>query len=133
MKLFFFTFHFLFFFFLAAAEDTMEKEDSNESEGEGRRYSLLDATGSITSDSEAGADTWVKFSGRTLLRTCLVSVTCCIAIFVPFFGLLMELVGALCLTMMVFVLPVLFSWSLWGEFVAPSIYYVVFFFFFFFF
>jgi amino acid permease len=58
---------------------------------------------------------WSLFFKRTLLRTVLVVLTCCIAIFIPFFGLLMELVGAMCLTMMVFVLPVVFSWSLWGD------------------
>lgn len=55
------------------------------------------------------------FVKRTVLRTTLVVLTCSIAIFLPFFGLLMELVGALCLTMMVFILPVLFSFSLWGH------------------
>ena len=44
---------------------------------------------------------WSLFFKRTLLRTVLVVLTCCIAIFIPFFGLLMELVGAMCLTMMV--------------------------------
>ena len=82
------------------AADTMEKEDGGEdgvhsSEGE-RRSSLLDATKSIINDGrEAGVDTWAKFSGRTLLRSCLVCFTCCIAIFIPFFGLLMELVGGM--------------------------------------
>ena len=50
-----------------------------------------------------------------MLRTCFVAMTVCVAVFVPFFGLLMELVGALCLTTMVFLLPVIFSWKLWGH------------------
>ena len=60
-------------------------------------------------------DSWVVFFKRSTLRTLLVVLTVCIAVLIPFFGLLMELVGAMCLTMMVFVLPVVFSFQLWGH------------------
>ena len=57
---------------------------------------------------------WRRRLMQTLLRCMLVGTTSAIAIKVPFFALLMELVGALCLTMMVFVLPVIFSFMIWG-------------------
>ena len=79
--------------------------------GDGRQESDAGAAGA----SSTTCRNWQGFALRTLLRTCMVAITCCVAIFVPFFGLLMELVGALCLTMMVFVLPVVFSWQLWGD------------------
>lgn len=52
---------------------------------------------------------------RTLVRTALVGAAFAVAVLVPFFGDVMSLVGALCLTMMVFVLPVLLSWKLRPE------------------
>jgi len=63
---------------------------------------------------------------RTLFRTCLVATTCLVAIKLPYFGDFMSLIGALCLVMMVFVLPIVFYWKvkrvstlvmLWGIFV----------------
>ena len=51
---------------------------------------------------------------RALLRASLVAVTCIIAVAIPFFGDVMSLVGAMCLTMIVFVLPVVFAWKLRG-------------------
>ena len=58
---------------------------------------------------------WKTFCYRTLLRATLVVSTCSVAVFVPYFAQVMELVGALCLTMIVFVLPVLFTWKLQGN------------------
>ena len=58
---------------------------------------------------------WKTFCYRALLRTSLVVATCSVAVFVPYFAQVMELVGALCLTMIVFVLPVLFTWKLQGS------------------
>ena len=52
---------------------------------------------------------------RTGLRLCLVGCTSATAILVPFFAEVMSLVGAMCLTMIVFFLPVVFSWLLWGD------------------
>ena len=71
---------------------------------------LLDSADALGKKESNGS-----FVKRLMLRTVLVSATVCVAVFVPFFGLLMELVGALCLTMMVFVLPVIFSFQLWGD------------------
>ena len=66
------------------------------------------------SRSNTGAS-WKTFCSRTLLRATLVVSTCSVAVFVPYFAQVMELVGALCLTMIVFVLPVLFTWKLQGS------------------
>jgi amino acid permease len=71
----------------------------------------------VVREIETGSDLDAegKTLWRTLLRTILVGSTCLIAIYVPYFGDMMQLVGAMCLTMIVFVLPVIFSWKLWGE------------------
>jgi amino acid permease len=45
----------------------------------------------------------------------MVVLICFVAVMVPFFGLVMEFVGAVCLTMIVFVLPVVFSYKLRGD------------------
>jgi amino acid permease len=82
------------------------------------------SSSSSTSSSSFNGSTKCSFLKRLCLRSLLVLITCSIAIFIPFFGLLMELVGAMCLTMMVFVLPVVFSWKLWGN--QMSIYQKVF-------
>ena len=68
-----------------------------------------------TSSRHTRAGGSCSFLKRATLRTFLVAMTVIIAVYCPFFGLLMELVGALCLTMMVFVLPVIFSYKLWGN------------------
>eukprot|EP00945_MAST-04E_sp_MAST-4E-sp1_P000396 g396.t1 len=52
---------------------------------------------------------------RLMLRTGMVVLTCFVAVMVPFFGPVMEFVGAVCLTMIVFVLPVVFSYKLRGD------------------
>eukprot|EP00518_Triparma_eleuthera_P017592 CAMPEP_0197546008 /NCGR_PEP_ID=MMETSP1320-20131121/809_1 /TAXON_ID=91990 /ORGANISM="Bolidomonas sp., Strain RCC2347" /LENGTH=408 /DNA_ID=CAMNT_0043105555 /DNA_START=169 /DNA_END=1393 /DNA_ORIENTATION=+ len=49
---------------------------------------------------------------RTFERSALVGLTCLIAVKVPFFGPLMTFVGAGCLTMIVFVCPVVFNFTL---------------------
>mmetsp|Transcript_8157 Transcript_8157/g.14789 ORF Transcript_8157/g.14789 Transcript_8157/m.14789 type:complete len:446 (+) Transcript_8157:50-1387(+) len=49
---------------------------------------------------------------RCIERTTLVGLTCLIAIKVPFFGPLMTFIGAGCLTMIVFVCPVIFNFRL---------------------
>ena len=52
---------------------------------------------------------------RSLLRATLVILTTTVAVAVPFFAPVMSFVGATCLTMVVFVLPVVFSWKLRGR------------------
>ena len=52
---------------------------------------------------------------RILLRLSAVGLTCFVAIMVPFFPDVMSLVGAMCLTMIVFILPVFFSFRLRGQ------------------
>ena len=49
---------------------------------------------------------------RCIERTTLVGLTCLISVKVPFFAPLMTFVGAGCLTMIVFVLPVIFNFRL---------------------
>ena len=49
---------------------------------------------------------------RSLLRTLIVGATALVAVFVPYFAQFMTLVGALCLVMIVFILPVVFYWKL---------------------
>ncbi|GMI06379.1 hypothetical protein TrLO_g3728 [Triparma laevis f. longispina] len=49
---------------------------------------------------------------RCIERTTLVGLTCLIAVKVPFFGPLMTFIGAGCLTMIVFVCPVIFNFRL---------------------
>lgn len=63
-------------------------------------------------DQDDNSDSWRPVLLRTAIRVCLVSVTCAIAIAIPYFAEVMSLVGALCLTMIVFVLPVVFAWKL---------------------
>jgi len=58
-------------------------------------------------------------AARTLVRTALVGAAFAVAVLVPFFGDVMSLVGALCLTMMVFVLPVVLTWRLRPEDLGP--------------
>lgn len=53
--------------------------------------------------------------GRSLVRTSLLGAALAVALAVPYFGDAMSFVGAACLTMMVFVLPVLLSWRLRPE------------------
>ena len=50
--------------------------------------------------------------GRAVVRTALLGASLAVALTVPFFGDVMSFVGAACLTMMVFVLPVALSWRL---------------------
>lgn len=52
---------------------------------------------------------------RFFLRISLVVLTCFIAVMVPYFPDVMSLVGAMCLTMIVFVLPIAFSFKLRGD------------------
>jgi len=47
-----------------------------------------------------------------LERTFFVAATAFVAVYVPFFGDLMTFVGAGCLTLIVFVFPVLFNFKL---------------------
>lgn len=76
-----------------------------------------DSSGVIrtTEEEDAHDEKWKLVGLRALLRTCLVGFTCFVAVMVPFFGDVMSLVGAMCLTMIVFVLPVVFSFKLRGE------------------
>ena len=50
--------------------------------------------------------------GRAVVRSLLLGASLAVALLVPFFGDVMSFVGAACLTMMVFVLPVALSWRL---------------------
>lgn len=54
----------------------------------------------------------VQFLLRSLLRTAFVGLTVVVAIEVPYFAPVMSFVGAVCLTMIVFILPVVFHWIL---------------------
>lgn len=65
----------------------------------------------VVNEIEGGAGI-VSFLPRVAMRTLCLGVTGVVAIFVPFFPDVMELVGALCLTMIVFIFPVLFSLKL---------------------
>ena len=68
---------------------------------------------------------------RTAIRLSCVAANTVTAAFVPYFPQFMELVGALCLSMIVFVLPVIFDWKLrsmngepisfWSKVVGPVI------------
>ena len=88
-------------------------DDGKQDSKDGQETALLSSAGGRHGTaSGANGGSFVK---RMMLRTCFVAMTVCVAVFVPFFGLLMELVGALCLTTMVFLLPVIFSWKLWGH------------------
>lgn len=49
---------------------------------------------------------------RLVMRFCVVAGTVVVAIYIPYFADFMTLVGALCLTMIVFILPVIFNWIL---------------------
>ena len=49
-----------------------------------------------------------QFLPRSLLRALIIGCTGTVAYFVPYFAAFMTLVGACCVTMMVFVLPVVF-------------------------
>ena len=83
---------------LLAEEDEEEEEEEEEEHVEG-----------------AGACGVSKAAmQRALLRTSCVSLTAIIALYCPYFPEFMTLVGAACLTMIVFVLPVVFSWKLRG-------------------
>jgi amino acid permease len=95
-------------------EDYEEAAEEATWTGDSQEAALLDSSAS-TPGKTTKSSTSGSFVKRMFLRTFLVATTVCVAVFVPFFGLLMELVGALCLTMMVFVLPVVFSWRLWGD------------------
>jgi len=66
-------------------------------------------------DTVGKEDTYKNLFFRTSLRAGLVSLTCVFAICVPYFAEVMSLVGALCLTMIVFVLPVVFTFKLRGS------------------
>ena len=50
-----------------------------------------------------------------VLRTVVVGMTILIAAAVPYFAQVMQLVGSLCITMIVYILPVMFSFRLWGD------------------
>jgi amino acid permease len=58
---------------------------------------------------------------RSAVRATLVSITAIVAYFVPFFGDFMTFLGACCITMMVFVLPVTLTFKLrklpWYEYI----------------
>ena len=56
----------------------------------------------------------VRGLGAELQRCSAAALTALIALFCPYFPEFMTLVGAACLTMIVFVLPVVFSWKLRG-------------------
>jgi amino acid permease len=55
---------------------------------------------------------WKQLASRTVFRTGCVVLTGVIALYIPYFPEFMTLVGAICLTMIVFVLPVVFGWKL---------------------
>ncbi|CAG8753014.1 7385_t:CDS:2 [Cetraspora pellucida] len=57
---------------------------------------------------------WAEFALRTLFRTCLIIACTSIAVFVPFFGDFMALLGALSVCAIVFILPVVFYLKLFG-------------------
>ena len=63
---------------------------------------------------------WRRLAARTCLRTCCVLGTGAVALFVPYFAEMMTLVGAMCLTAIVFVLPVVFSFKLRGAAMGPG-------------
>eukprot|EP00943_MAST-04B_sp_MAST-4B-sp1_P002120 g2120.t1 len=71
-----------------------------------------EAGGNITNQN---VDTFKARSARFFLRISLVALTCFVAVMVPYFPDVMSLVGAMCLTMIVFVLPVAFSFKLRGD------------------
>ena len=54
----------------------------------------------------------VQFWLRSIMRTGIVAGTVVVALSIPYFADFMTLVGALCLTMIVFILPVIFNWIL---------------------
>ena len=70
-------------------------------------------TTTMTAENGGGRECAVLW--RATLRTALVLLTAVIAYGVPYFGDVMTLVGALCLAMVVFVLPVLFNLKLRGN------------------
>lgn len=59
-----------------------------------------------------GRGCFVQFLLRTVLRTAFVAVTVVVALEVPYFAPFMSFVGAACLGMIVFILPVIFHWIL---------------------
>jgi amino acid permease len=52
---------------------------------------------------------------RTLVRATLLGAALVVALYVPYFGDVMGFVGAACITMLVFVLPVILTWRLRPE------------------
>ena len=83
-------------------EQTLEIENDNE-------------TNNNNNNNNNGKNDCKKTFARFCLRLSLVGLTSFIAIMVPYFPDVMSLVGAMCLTMIVFILPVIFSFKLRGQ------------------
>eukprot|EP00301_Raphidiophrys_heterophryoidea_P009114 c1343_g1_i2.p1 GENE.c1343_g1_i2~~c1343_g1_i2.p1 ORF type:complete len:268 (-),score=70.32 c1343_g1_i2:174-977(-) len=66
-------------------------------------------------DSEPQSGAMPVYVSRSLLRAFIVSLAGVVAFFVPYFPEFMTLVGACCITMMVFVLPIVFNFRLRGH------------------
>ena len=71
--------------------------------------------GAMEGSGNASACDCKRTIARLLFRLSAVGLTCFVAIQVPFFPDVMSLVGAMCLTMIVFILPVIFSFRLRGQ------------------
>ena len=85
-------------------------------------YPVLMNTAVTELESKMGIDGESKthLALRTAFRAACVAATTTVAMFVPYFADFMSFVGAACLTMVVFILPVVFSWKLRPEEISTT-------------
>merc|ERR1711971_1448898 len=98
------------------------KDEGEEVDGAHIQTRDEELTGALISETtpkkKSGASWWMRHRNvilRTWLRCCCVIATTAVATFLPYFAPFMTLIGAVCVGMIVWMLPVVFHWRICGS------------------